>query len=1315
MGTHCTPPSTFLLLFVLGFFRMEALGDEASTKLYIVCLEERQHEGPELVTASHHEMLSSVLGSKDAAFNSIVYSYRYGFSGFAARLKESQADQIAALPEVLSIEPSRAFRLQTTRSWDYLGLGYQHHQPPGLLEKGKEGDGIIIGVVDTGIWPESRSFNDDGYGPVPSRWKGKCEVGQNFTVNHCNRKIIGARYYSKDARPSDVAQDYDSPRDANGHGTHTASTAAGSLVSDANFHGLGGGTARGGAPRARLAIYKVCWVSGRCGKADVLQAIDDAVGDGVDILSLSIGGHGYFPASLGAVKKGTTVVFSGGNDGPVPQTINNAVPWVITVAASTIDRSFPTDIILGNRRTLVGQSMCYASSDPGYKVLVAFDSCSVVPQYLTQLADKIVLCFDRTFSGSEAAAGETSRLLGKLSQAGARGAIIARFPRSIPPDCSGITCVLVDYDVGGQIANYARVETASGRIPLVHVNPASNIVGSQVMSPRVAAFSGRGPSTGYPDLVKPDITAPGVNILAAVRDGYQFMPGTSMACSHVSGIAALLKVVHPDWSPAAIKSALVTTAYTTNERGFPVEAEAIPRKLADPFDFGGGHIDPNRAMDPGLIYDIHPNDYVNFFRYTNRASNSTSGQNHLKLPSGAIPDLRKSGVGSSRTYDLNLPSISIPDLRETPVKVIRTVTNVGDTHGRYMAVVQTPAGVKMEVQPSVLHFRASGEKLNFEVTFTPLHNVQGGFTFGSLTWVHRRGKNSQRFSSTATCKMGYQHLLSSMLLLLFLSSFIQMAALGRTPSSTKLLYIVYMGERQHEDPDLVTASHHHMLSSVLGSKEEAVSSIVYSYKHGFSGFAAMLTESQAHQIAEMPEVISVNPSRSVPLLTTRSWDYLDLGFEQPQPTGLLARGNFGDGIIIGVVDTGIWPESRSFDDHGYGPVPSRWKGTCEVGQNFTVNHCNRKIIGARWYAGGVDPSLIEGGYQSPRDSEGHGTHTASTAAGSLVSDASFHGLGAGTARGGAPRARLAIYKACWAKAGCPDAAVLKAIDDAIHDGVDILSLSLGGVLHPYFASIHAVAKGITVIFAGGNDGPVTQTIANDMPWVITVAASTIDRSFPTLLTLGDNQTVVGQSLLYESMDEGFTKLAYGGSCSRDALNSSDVVGKIVLCYELAIASSTPPKRHFPLAAINVQEAGGKGIIFAQYSASILHYIDEICNGTVCVFVDYEMATLMSIYAESTRSPLVKVSPTQDMAGSGVMSPRVAAFSSRGPSILFPDLVKPDITAPGFLILAAVKDSYKFDSGTSMACPHVSGVVALLKAAHPQWSPAAIKSALVTTA
>ncbi|URD94346.1 Subtilase family, partial [Musa troglodytarum] len=158
--------------------------------------------------------------NKEKARDSIVYSYKHCFSGFAATLTPSQAHQIAELAQVISVSPSRTFPLHTTRSWDYLGLRDSHQQPTGLLEKGKEGDGIIIGVVDTGIWPESRSFNDDGYGPVPSRWKGKCEAGQKFTVNHCNRKIIGARYYSKDDDPSEVARDYDSPRDASGHGTH---------------------------------------------------------------------------------------------------------------------------------------------------------------------------------------------------------------------------------------------------------------------------------------------------------------------------------------------------------------------------------------------------------------------------------------------------------------------------------------------------------------------------------------------------------------------------------------------------------------------------------------------------------------------------------------------------------------------------------------------------------------------------------------------------------------------------------------------------------------------------------------------------------------------------------------------------------------------------------------------------------------------------------------------------------------------------------------------------------------------------------------
>jgi subtilisin family serine protease len=207
---------------------------------------------------------------------------------------------------------------------------------------------------------------------------------------------------------------------------------------------------------------------------------------------------------------------------------------------------------------------------------------------------------------------------------------------------------------------------------------------------------------------------------------------------------------------------------------------------------------------------------------------------------------------------------------------------------------------------------------------------------------------------------------------------------------------------------------------------------------------------------------------------------------------------------------GIWPESQSFDDNGYGPVPARWKGNCQTGVAFNTTSCNRKIIGARWYSSGIPDESLKGDYMSPRDLNGHGTHTASTIAGKQVWNASHHrsGLAAGVARGGAPRARLAVYKACWGTTGtCSTAAVLAAVDDAINDGVDVLSLSLG-IGSDIPGTLHAVASGITVVFAGGNAGPAPQTVENVVPWVITVAASTIDRSFPTVVSLGNKEKLV---------------------------------------------------------------------------------------------------------------------------------------------------------------------------------------------------------------
>ncbi|OEL15928.1 Subtilisin-like protease SBT3.5 [Dichanthelium oligosanthes] len=341
---------------------------------------------------------------------------------------------------------------------------------------------------------------------------------------------------------------------------------------------------------------------------------------------------------------------------------------------------------------------------------------------------------------------------------------------------------------------------------------------------------------------------------------------------------------------------------------------------------------------------------------------------------------------------------------------------------------------------------------------------------------------------------------------------------------------------------------------------------------------------------------------------TRSWDFLGLDYYQPSASGLLQKAKYGEDVIIGVVDTGIWPESRSFDDSGYGPVPARWKGSCQAGEAFNATSCNRKIVGARWYTGDVDRELLKGEYMSARDLNGHGTHVASTIAGGPVRNVSYGGLAPGVARGGAPRARLAAYKVCWGSGLCGDAAILAAIDDAINDGVDILSLSLSGAEETP-GTLHAVARGIFVVFIAGNNGPAAQTVQNAVPWILTVAASTIDRSFPTVVSLGNNEKLVGQSLYFNSQ-----------------ANSS----------------------------------GFNMLIDAQRSSG--NFLDalDFCRGIMpCVLVDFEIANRIASYAANARFPVVRISPAVSVVGNGVLSPRVAAFSSRGPSYAFPGIVKND--------------------------------------------------------
>ncbi|TYH97935.1 hypothetical protein ES332_A12G275200v1 [Gossypium tomentosum] len=759
MGSNPLPSFVIvLILLVLNGQGPMTAKVEAKSTVHIVYLGERQHDDPKRATDSHHDLLATVVGSKEIASDLMVYSYRHGFSGFAAKLTESQAQKLSELPGVVRVIPNTLHRLQTTRSWDFLGLS--SHYPNHVLQNSKMGDGVIIGVFDTGIWPESKAFSDEGLGPIPSYWKGVCKSGDQFNAaTHCNRKIIGARWFidgflAEYGRLLNTSDDPEflSPRDANGHGTHTSSTASGAYVRNVSYRGLLSGTVRGGAPRARLAIYKVCWnvLGGQCASADILKAFDEAIHDGVDVLSLSIGyslplfsdvdeRDGIATGSFHAVARGITVVCGAANEGPSAQTVQNTAPWILTVAASTMDRALPTPITLGNNKTFLGQAI-FTGKEKGFTGLTypegtgldptSAGACQSLSLNSTLVAGKVVLCF----------ASVTGRVAIRLAaatvqEAGGIGLIIAKNPRDALIECrDGFPCIEVDYEIGTRILYYIL----STKSPTVKLGHSKTLVGKPV-SAKVAFFSSRGPSSIAPEILKPDITAPGVNILAATSQldqwmdgGYAIHSGTSMATPHVSGIVALLKAIHPDWSPAAIKSALVTTARTKDASGFPLFAEGSPKKLANPFDFGGGIVNPNGAADPGLVYDMGLSDYIHYLcamGYNNSAISRLTGQS--TACSAEKPSF----------LDVNLPSITISSLRNS-VTLTRTVTNVGSPNSIYRADIETPTGMTVTVKPHILVFNSRTKKISFNVTICATKQVNTGYFFGSLTW--RNEQNAVR-------------------------------------------------------------------------------------------------------------------------------------------------------------------------------------------------------------------------------------------------------------------------------------------------------------------------------------------------------------------------------------------------------------------------------------------------------------------------------------------------------------------------------------------------------------------------------------------
>ncbi|EOY11902.1 Xylem serine proteinase 1, putative [Theobroma cacao] len=730
----------------------------AIKKSYIVYLGEHKH-GIEPTAAdlhqatnSHYDLLGSLVGSTDIAKEKIFYSYTQNINGFAAVLDEEEAAEIAKHPEVVSVFLNKGRKLHTTRSWDFLGLendGVIHSSS--IWKKSRFGGDTIIGNLDTGVWPESKSFSDEGMGPIPSRWKGSCQNDPDDGV-HCNRKLIGAKYFNKGyaaVLDGKLNATLETARDNQGHGTHTLSTAGGSFVPGANVLGFGNGTAKGGSPKARVAAYKVCWppIDGNeCFDADILAAFDAAISDGVDVLSVSLGGEtteffedGTSIGSFHAMRKGISVVASAGNDGPDPETVTNVSPWVFTIGASTLDRDFISYVELGNDKRLKGASMATSSlSSRSFYPLIsaetakaanakAADAILCQPGTLDpkKVKGKIIVCV----RGVNARTDKSQQAL----LAGAVGMILANDEKSgngIMADPHLLPATHISFTDGETVFAYIN----STKKPTAYITPAKTELGSKP-APFMASFSSRGPNVIEPSILKPDITAPGVSIIAAFSEAvgpseetsdkrrmpFTSMSGTSMSCPHVSGIVGLLKSLHPDWSPSAIKSAIMTSARTRDNTGNPMVDST--NKKATPFAYGGGHVRPNRAMDPGLVYDLTVDDYLNYL--CSRGYN----QSMIRL----FSDKPYTCPKSFSLSDFNYPSISV-DKFGGSATVSRKVKNVGSP-GTYRARVRSPAGVTVSVNPSTLTFEKKGEEKKFEVTFKAKSNGQpAGFVFGQLIW-----------------------------------------------------------------------------------------------------------------------------------------------------------------------------------------------------------------------------------------------------------------------------------------------------------------------------------------------------------------------------------------------------------------------------------------------------------------------------------------------------------------------------------------------------------------------------------------------------
>ncbi|GFZ19586.1 subtilase family protein [Actinidia rufa] len=657
-----------------------------------------------------HSWYTSALSSLSSSMDGIppihLYTYNHVMNGFSAVLSPSHLGQLEKMPGHVATFAETFGHLHTTHTGDFLGL----NKNVGLWPAAGFGDDMIIGIIDTGVWPESESFNDKGMPPVPARWRGACEIGAEFNSSHCNKKLIGARSFSKAMKRSGLnileIYDYDSPRDFWGHGTHTSSTAAGSLVP------------------ARLAIYKVYFYNDSISSAfasDTLAGMDQAIGNGVDLMSLSLGfSETPFyenPIALGAfaaMEKGIFVACSSGNSGKTA--MFNGAPWITTVGAGTVDRDFAGRITLGNGDLSVTGRSVYPENQLVSRVPLYFghgnrskEICeygSLDPEYVV---GKYIFCdFDIVTS--------YDLQLDEFRRSHASGAIISSTSGiSVSSDEFNLPFVIVKPEDGDLVKAYI----ISSKNPIVSVKFQTTVLGTKP-APQVPFFSSRGPGSVAPWVLKPDILAPGYEILAGwapnkgaafIRDDelltdYVLESGTSMSSPHLVGAAALLKATHHEWSSAAIRSAIMTTADVFDNTK-SIFTDMATGQSGTPLDFGAGHVNPNKAMNPGLVYDMEVQDYINFL----------CGMNY-SMQQITIIARRSDFNCENASLDLNYPSFIaiLNDKSTTSYTFKRVLTNVVNSSSVYAAEVVMPTGMKIVVQPMTISFTEKYSRDGFNLT-----------------------------------------------------------------------------------------------------------------------------------------------------------------------------------------------------------------------------------------------------------------------------------------------------------------------------------------------------------------------------------------------------------------------------------------------------------------------------------------------------------------------------------------------------------------------------------------------------------------------